>query len=480
MTKTMTKKTLWIALVIMSLFVCSMGVSAAEEESVTATVYVSAQGLESETVVLDPTNQVGEFFAVAPVAMTVDSLSAEDFGYVDTVDPTKNVSALDVLVAYHAWYYEDFAPEEVQTDESRLVVDASGMVSRAFSYSSYGWSFAVNGETPHSDVESEWGGYISFMINQSVVVTGDYVDFVMSQDPNWADSLIWYMQDGKKVNNIRAEVGEVIELTLKGYTFMWDGSKGYDALVNGIMIPAKGVSVYEWNGEEPLATADENGNVSITFDQAGTYTLYGYSENTYIFEPYLTVNVYESADYADFSDLTADAWYKDDVSKVLELGYMNGMGGDIFAPDSSLTREQFVTMLYRINGSPLPAWDYPILDVEDERWSADAINWALETGITNGVSADGLEFDPEGKITREQMATMIDRYAAIFGVAIPTTGAAIAFTDADDISVWAAASVDRLVKSGIIKGMDDGSFAPQANSTRAQAAAVMNRLLAYL
>ena len=171
-----------------------------------------------------------------------------------------------------------------------------------------------------------------------------------------------------------------------------------------------------------------------------------------------------------FVDVQTGSWYYDDVAYVYARGIMEGMSNTLFAPESATTRAQFATVLYRLAGSPSVAGmsKSPFQDLT-QSWYQNAVTWAYNLGIVTGTSAT--TFDPDAPITREQMTTMLWR-----GRGSPTASGSLSmFSDAGAISDYAKASVLWSVQNGIINGMDDGTFRPQANATRAQLAAILHR-----
>ena len=174
-----------------------------------------------------------------------------------------------------------------------------------------------------------------------------------------------------------------------------------------------------------------------------------------------------------FVDVALDDWFHEAVDYVLDRGLMVGMSDTEFAPNGVTTRAQMITVLYRMEGSPAVEPSEQFSDVSADAWYAAAVAWALENGITSGVSAT--EFAPDAAVTREQMVTFLYRYAAYTGMDVTTEGDLSAYTDAGSVSAYAAEAMTWAVERGIINGMGDGTLAPGATSRRAQVAAVLQR-----
>ncbi len=176
-----------------------------------------------------------------------------------------------------------------------------------------------------------------------------------------------------------------------------------------------------------------------------------------------------------FADIDAGAWYYDAVTGAVEAGLMNGMSETEFAPETNLTRGMFVTILYRLAGSVAVEGTSEFTDVAADAYYANAVIWATTNGIVNGL--DEVTFAPDNNITREQMATIIYRYAQYAAIEVEA-GEDVTYTDSDSISDYAVEAVKWAKWAGLLNGNEDGSFAPQRNTTRAEAATLFVRLLA--
>lgn len=173
----------------------------------------------------------------------------------------------------------------------------------------------------------------------------------------------------------------------------------------------------------------------------------------------------------EYADIDLNDWYHEEVEFALANGLMNGVGDNRFDPNGKLTRAMLVTVLYRFAGSPdVEGLKNPFKDVPAEEWYTDAVLWAAANGIVNGTG-DG-EFSPEDNITREQVATIFHRY----NKAPEGKGELSAFPDADTVSGYAVNAMQWAVGEGIING-SDGKLDPLGNATRAQIAAIFYRYI---
>ena len=175
-----------------------------------------------------------------------------------------------------------------------------------------------------------------------------------------------------------------------------------------------------------------------------------------------------------FDDLDPTAWYHDGVHWALENGIMNGYGDGRFGPNDTTTRAMIVTMLYRLEGSPMIRSGMPFNDVTEKDWYAMAVSWAESKGIVTGYG-DG-KFGPNDVLTREQFATILYRYAKMKGLGFTGTWAfQLSFDDASEVSDWAYEAICWMTMQGIINGVGDNKLSPKGSATRAQVATMLMR-----
>ena len=174
-----------------------------------------------------------------------------------------------------------------------------------------------------------------------------------------------------------------------------------------------------------------------------------------------------------FTDIKSGTWYADAVKYAYEKGLMNGVSAAAFAPDGTATRSQIVTILYRLAGSSAVSGG-SFADVNAGEWYADAVAWASANGIVTGY--DNGSFGPDDEITREQLAVILYRYAKRQGQGF--TGLwyfPLSFSDAAAVSSWADEAMHWCVMKGILSGTDQSMLEPGATATRAQIAAILQR-----
>ena len=140
-----------------------------------------------------------------------------------------------------------------------------------------------------------------------------------------------------------------------------------------------------------------------------------------------------------------------------------------------MTRGALVTTLWRLCGSPGPVPGAVFTDVAPDAWYADAVSWAAAAGVTSGTE-DRL-FSPEGTVTREQLATILYRYADTMGDNVAVSGNLNAYTDKDKVGSYAVTPMTWAVEHGIITGTTGTTLSPKSTTTRAQVAVMLHRYL---
>ena len=177
-----------------------------------------------------------------------------------------------------------------------------------------------------------------------------------------------------------------------------------------------------------------------------------------------------------FVDVPEDAWYYDAVKYVNENGLMAGTSVNTFAPDLTTTRGMIVTILYRLEGAPdieNEIWGYPFKDVNANAWYAEAVYWARMNGTVAGYS-DEL-FGPDDTITREQMATILYRYAQYKGYDTTAKADLSKYADAAQVGSWATDAIRWANAEGLVSGTSGTTLTPKGSATRSQVAVILTR-----
>ena len=222
-----------------------------------------------------------------------------------------------------------------------------------------------------------------------------------------------------------------------------------------------------------VAVTDRFGQPVVVTEQAdGTYTFTMPSGQVRVEVTFVEA----TPEPLPFTDVNEDDWFHDAVQYAYENGLMDGVGDGQFAPNATTNRAMVVTILYRLAGEPAVSGDAAFTDVADGLWYTDAVLWAAEKGIVNGISET--EFAPSGDLTREQLATILYRYAESMGYDVSARADLSGFPDAGDIQSYATQALAWAVAEGLLQGFEDDSLQPGGTATRAQIATLLMRFLA--
>ena len=184
-------------------------------------------------------------------------------------------------------------------------------------------------------------------------------------------------------------------------------------------------------------------------------------------------STYGVACKASFSFTDIDGhWAKDNILFVANRGLMTGTSATTFSPQGSMTRGMFVTALGRLANADISAYKQSsFTDVKADAYYMGYIEWGVKNNILVGIG--GGRFKPDGLVTREQMAVIMDRYATAIGFKLPEVHTQNVFADNSKIGSWAAPSVKRIQTAGIIQGKSKNLYDPQGTATRAEVSAVL-------
>lgn len=174
-----------------------------------------------------------------------------------------------------------------------------------------------------------------------------------------------------------------------------------------------------------------------------------------------------------FTDVPASHWAHDDITYVYENDLMNGTDGSLFSPESTTTRAQVVTVLYRLAGQPAADWANPFWDVPASAWFHDAVTWAWENDITGGVSST--HFGAGNAVTREQLAAFLYRYAQDQGYDTSARADLSGYSDAGLVSSYATEALSWANATGLITGTTGTTLSPKGSATRAQVSTILSR-----
>lgn len=210
-------------------------------------------------------------------------------------------------------------------------------------------------------------------------------------------------------------------------------------------------------------TVDSNRNVSITVTDPQGEVLVK-----------VAIPAEIPASNTQFADVPEGHWADEAIQTMVALGLLNGTGDNQFDMEAAMTRSMLATVLFRLsNGNA--GYEQNFGDVSENAWYANAVAWAAVAGIVTGSNGN---FNPEGEITREQLATMLYRFANLLNLNTAASGSALnGFTDGGEVSGWAADAMAWCIANGLINGVGDGNLAPGGTATRAQVAVILQRFI---
>ncbi len=195
---------------------------------------------------------------------------------------------------------------------------------------------------------------------------------------------------------------------------------------------------------------------------------------------------YPADEKLPFEDVTDEKWYYECVdtmyrNEINGVKLMQGITPTIFAPESSMTRAELVTLLSRIAGADVTGMESKaseLIDIERNSWYADYVGWAVDCGVVKGY--DDKTFRPNNPISRQEIAVLTVRFLKMIDLDILAENPIDKFKDQEDVAEWAAGDVEVLRTTGLIEGDDNGYFNPVKTATRAEISMIMSRLLVHL
>ena len=175
-----------------------------------------------------------------------------------------------------------------------------------------------------------------------------------------------------------------------------------------------------------------------------------------------------------FTDVSTSDWFYSDVMFVYENGLFSGTDSRSFSPNASMTRAMLVTVLYRLEGEPVGTGSSSFSDVRSGSYYEKAVAWAAANGIVTGTGSTS--FSPDAKVTREQLAAILYRYAQYKKLDTDAGAKLDSFSDAGNVSGYASEALSWAVSEGLINGAS-GRLTPKGDATRAQVAAILHRFV---
>ena len=406
---------------------------------------------------------IGALEATQDVDLTKDSYLPE---YVTWV-PTKTYALQENATVY------DLFTEAMSDAGLRYIGAESNYVSTIYAPSCLGgyalseftngkksgWMYTVNGKHPNQ-------GLKNWTLNDGDVVIWHYVNDYSCEVADWFnDSQYPSLGDGSYYNSwLRAA-----DISPEQYV---------NELLGKILKVGKNGTV------EPKLTFQHIGkSVTFTFKPDTGYKVKDVKVNgksvgavtTYTVDK-LTVSTRIEVTFTNgklpFTDVRESDWFYEDVAFAYENGLFAGTSDTTFSPNASMTRAMLVTVLYRLEGQPAVNGRSGFSDVQYNGYYEDAVTWAADNGIVNGISTS--TFSPNANVTREQMAAILYRYAQYKKYNTAASSSLNSFSDHTSVSSYAVASLQWSVAEKLVNG-SNGKLMPTGNASRAQVAAILHR-----
>ena len=407
-----------------------------------------------------------------------NSAITKEFG--DDNVPLSNDPELLIIIEPEATNSNGTSTAKVTSDEVNDAIEAAG------EFNKFGIGIAPTGipentkkitiELPKSSVKAISDAELSLVINTplgNLTFEGDAVTAIVSGagSGDTVQIIIEAVDTSMLTDAQKKAVGDsiVIDLTVMS------GGKVVTSFGDRIVVTIP----YELkNGEDPaglrvfyLADDGTLTEIACTYNRSISSVIFILTH----FSKYTIMYDASSVWTNPFSDVKESDWFYEAVKFVSSQGLMNGTSATTFAPDANLTRAMLVTVLYRYEKEPNVTGNGGFTDVPSGEWYTDAVAWAAANGIVNGVGDN--KFNPNGNITREELATILYRYSKFKGENPKADGDLSVYLDGAKTSGWAADGVKWAVGSGIITGTSETTVDPQGTATRAQVATMLMRYI---
>ncbi|MDR1132285.1 MAG: DUF1593 domain-containing protein [Oscillospiraceae bacterium] len=422
--------------------------------------------------------------------------------YVDTTDPNTDDHLIWPAGMFGAPPVSEATGRWVDAANRDLAVRADWLVTPNYADANHAPSVKVNGTTD-LDIIARPGTEI--VLNGSATdPDGDNVDlawFYYWDAGTYGDDVPYEDDtDGKLTFTVPADAedGDTIHMIL---TATDDGEQGlsrYQRVIVTVGEPNQPIGggggatttytvTFDSNGGSTVASqsikSGETAGTPVNPTRAG-YTFTGWYTDAactdkYDFSTNVTRNLVLYAGWKK-DDVHGSGYFTDDdghwaepyINALYAQGYVSGTGGTAYSPGDTLTRAQFVQMLYNaFAGGDTNSAKAPFGDVGQNQWYADAINWAYVNALVTGYTAT--EFYPDISVERQQMAAICVRAAEKFNITFPAANAKAAFADDASIASYAKAAVYTMQRAGILEGKENNRFDPAGLAVRAEAAKVM-------
>lgn len=337
-------------------------------------------------------------------------------------------------------------------------------------------------------VDDYWNSYVATVNGE--VYTGEDVELVVKTEGGEEPSEPTEQQTALNVKVVDEDGNPVegVELYLESRLYAPQGNLEFKDATDADGKAMYECGIYEMDDDEYLLKPVEDSDYTcdtpavVTFATSEDWKKYVATVNgeTYVGEEITIVVKDSTAEEPDpklpYTDVSDTDWFYHEVRYAYEKGIMTGINDTTFAPYESLARAQFAIILHRLNGGPQMEYTDLFYDVGEGIWYTDAILWAADTDVVTGYSNGN--FGPADKINREQMATMMYRYAEYKGYSLEGGVDYSQYEDAANVSDFAQQAMSWAVGNGVITGKyDETQLDPQGEASRAECAIIMMRFM---
>lgn len=396
------------------------------------------------------------------------------------VESAVNAKATDFVANFREWL-EIAKIADVEKEGWTDVAQASIDSADADTFDSYFYKSATAGENLVITVAEVKAEYEAEVANVTTLEKDDYLDtfdkatlmyYAKNGDAEALKTAFTYFMD-KGLYTLTADETTAIE-NAEGNDSFWSALKGeantdYNTLINNAKTLAPDYASGTTGG---TGTEDGGTDITDTVTPGPSIGVTGVGGYTPPKEDNNKEDNNTETTTSSFKDVANVSWAKEAIETLADKGVLSGRGNGEFAPNDSVTREEFVKIIVVAFGLEDNEATSEFADVSADSWSYPYISSANKLGIVTGADT---AFNPTHKMSREDMAVVIHRVLKLANIEV--NGTKVDFNDDSSIASYAKDAVSELSSAGIINGMGDGTFAPRANVTRAQAAKVVYELL---
>lgn len=316
-----------------------------------------------------------------------------------------------------------------------------------------GWMYTVNGTHPGT-------GLKTYSLKDGDRIVWHYVDDYVLEERTSSSQYYYRWLEAKDISPeayVKEKVGEI--LTVGGHGTVEPSAIKLSDIGKDITFTFKPDTGYVVR------------DVIVDGESKGSITTYTYKNLRY--DSRIEVKFAKAGEL--FDDVKESNWFYDDVMFVVEEGLFNGTGDNKFSPNASMNRAMLVTVLYRLEGEPKVTGSSAFQDVARGQWYTNAVIWATENEIVNGYGNG--KFGPTDNITREQMTTILFRYAQFKKYDTSASNALTGYRDFSSISVFSLKAMKWANAEGLINGRTATTLSPKGTATRAEVAAILHRFV---